>query len=414
MMQTNRLCRYCGAELDQLFADLGETPFANSYTTPEVLARIGEKRYPLRVFHCSACHLVQTDETPIPEAIFAEDYAYFSSYSTSWVAQAKRYAEATIERFSLDSSSTVIEIASNDGYLLQHFHARDIPVMGVEPTASTARAAIAKGITTQIAFFGIETAAALREERFAADLMVANNVLAHVPDIHDFLAGFTLLLRRDGVLTLEFPHILSLIRGGHFDTIYHEHYSYLSLLFVEHALGRAGLRVFDLEGLPTQGGSLRVFAAHCDAPHRESSSVEACRELERQAKLDQDEGYAGFQDRIDHAKDSFQAFLLNARKAGRRVGAYGAAAKGNTLLNVCGATADDVIMVADKNPHKQGKLLPGSHIPVVAPTDLIAARPHDVIILPWNIADEIQSEMEPIRRQGGRFIVAIPETRPLP
>ena len=402
-------CRYCAAPLTQIFADLGETPFANAFITAEQVA--GERRYPLRVDVCAQCRLVQTDETPRPDAIFDDHYAYFSSYSTSWVAHAKRYADRMIERFSFGARSRVVEIASNDGYLLQHFAVRGIPAIGIEPAENTAKAAIAKGIRTEIAFFGADFAKRLRSSEGPADLIAANNVLAHVPDLHDFVGGIPTLLAPEGVATFEFPHLLNLIRESQFDTIYHEHYSYLSLLFVERALGDAGLRVFDIEHLPTHGGSLRVFATHRAASHRETAGVTACRALESAAQLDVDDGYAGFQSGIDRARDSFRGFLDHARRERKRITAYGAAAKGNTFLNVCGVTNADIAMVADRSPQKQGHLTPGSHIPVVTPEALIASRPDYVVILPWNLSDEIRREMQAIETAGGKFVVAIPETR---
>jgi SAM-dependent methyltransferase len=405
------VCRYCGASLDCLFADLGETPLANSFMTGERIALHSETKHKLRLYVCSTCRLVQTDITPLRESIFDQHYPYFSSFSTSWVAHAEAYADSMIERFGLGPRSLVVEVASNDGYLLRHFVARGIPAFGVEPAENAARTAMAVGVPTEIGFFGIELAERLRAENGTADVIAANNVLAHVPDLHDFLGGFARLLGPQGVATFEFPHLLNLIKEAQFDTIYHEHYSYLSLLLVERALGDVGLRVFDVEHLATHGGSLRVFAAHRRAIHADTNRVADCRRLEAAAHLDRDEGYAGFQACIERARTSFHGFLEQARRRSKRISAYGAAAKGNTFLNVCGATVANIMMVADRNPEKQGKLLPGSHIPVVTPEALIAARPDYVVILPWNLAAEIRTEMGAIETNGGRFVVGIPETR---
>ena len=404
-------CRFCGEALDTLFADLGTTPLSNAYVTAEDIAENRDTAYPLVVRVCPHCFLVQAEEVVAHSDIFDRNYTYFSSYSDSWVAHAKRYAEDMERRFALGPESLVVEVASNDGYLLQHFKAAGIPVLGVEPTAGTAEAAIAKGIDTRIEYFNEATGKQLAAEGSLADLTAANNVLAHVPDILDFVRGFTEILAPDGAATFEFPHILNLIRLNQFDTIYHEHYSYLSLLTVERVFAKAGLRVFDIEKLPTHGGSLRVFACLETAKHQPTATVAEMRAEERAAELDRLEGYTGFQEQIRKACADFRAFLAKARAEGKTVVAYGAAAKGNTFFNVCGITADDIPLIADRSHAKQGKFLPGSHIPIVAPEDLVAAKPDYVMIVAWNLAEEIRSQLAGLERDGTQFVVAIPETR---
>ncbi|MCP5433092.1 MAG: methyltransferase domain-containing protein [Alphaproteobacteria bacterium] len=401
-------CRLCGRPLEQTFADLGETPLANRNLKPGEEAC--EKRYPLIARVCGTCMLVQVDSSVPPEEIFS-DYDYFSSTSTQWVAHARQYAEAMRRRFDLGGASMVVEIASNDGYLLQHFKAAAIPVLGVEPAANVAAKAIAGGIRTEVAFFGVETAERLRKDGFAADLMAANNVLAHVPDVVDFAGGFAVLLKPEGVATFEFPHILRLIEGAQFDTIYHEHFFYLSLLAAERILKAAGLRVFDVEELTSHGGSLRIFVCRENAAHETTSRLEALRALERAAGLDELSGYAGLAPRIERAKASFLDFLARAKAEGKTVAAYGAAAKGNTFLNVCKVRHPDIVAVYDANPSKQNKLTPGSHIPILPPARMLDQRPDFVVILPWNIADEILAVLRPLSDWHGRAVVAIPETR---
>jgi SAM-dependent methyltransferase len=405
-------CRFCGAPLTTTFVDLGETPLANSYVTPDEIAAGRDRRYPLHARVCGECFLVQVDEPVRAEAIFA-DYAYFSSFSASWVEHARRYAEAMTARFRLGRQSLVVEIASNDGYLLQHFHAAGIPVLGVEPAANIAPAAIAKGVPTEVAFFGRATAERLNQRGVAADLMAANNVLAHVPDIRDFVTGFAMLLKPDGVATFEFPHLLNLIRETQFDTIYHEHFSYLSLVAIETIFAATGLRAFDVEEIPTHGGSLRLFACRADAPHRETGRLADLRAKEREAGLDRLDAYRGFAPRVETVKRSFLAFLAQARAEGKSVAAYGAAAKGNTFLNVCGVTKANIGWAFDRSTAKQGKLLPGSHIPVLAPEGIGEIRPDYLIVLPWNLIDEIKADMGFIVQWGGRFVIGVPETRVL-
>jgi SAM-dependent methyltransferase len=398
--------------LTETFVDLGAMPLANSFITANEIA--GERRYPLHVRVCPSCLLVQADHSVPPDAIFSADYAYFSSYADTWVEHARQYADAIIERYTLGPGSLVVEIASNDGYLLQHFKNRGVPVLGVEPAANVADAARAKGIPTEVTFFGRASAARLAAAGHRADLMAANNVLAHVPDIRDFVGGFALLLKPEGVVTFEFPHLFNLIRQTQFDTIYHEHYSYLSLFTVEHILEAAGLKAIDVEELPTHGGSLRLYAAKRTSTHAESARLDEVRNKEREAHLDRPEGYRGFSDRVQAARASFLSFLANARRQGKRVAAYGAAAKGNTFLNYCGVTASDVACVFDRSVAKQGKLSPGSHIPVLAPQKLADVKPDFLIILPWNLADEVQRTNAALRTWGGRFVIGIPQTRVLP
>lgn len=400
-------CRFCAQPLTDTLVDLGEQPPSNSYLTS---ADADESFYPLKAMVCGKCRLVQLDTTVDPGAIFHDDYAYFSSFSSTWVAHAKTYAESMIERLGLDRASKVIEIASNDGYLLQHFVAAGIPVLGVEPSASVARAAREKGVETQEVFFNAQTAQKLRAEGHEADLIAANNVLAHVPDINGFVSGFAVLLKDDGVLTVEFPHLLNLLDGVQFDTIYHEHYFYLSLLVVEAVFSAHGLRVFDVEELFTHGGSLRVFACKRDsAVHVEGSGLARVRAKETQAGIADGSAYGGFQNKVDAVRDGLLTFLSDARASGKTVVGYGAAAKGNTLLNYCGVSANDLDFVADANAWKQGRFLPGSRIPVLAPEHILSAKPDYVLILPWNLRSEISNEQKYIRDWGGQFVVAIPK-----
>lgn len=402
------ICRFCSAVLRQSFADLGATPLANSYLDP-ARAQEPEPVYPLHARVCTQCRLVQVDALAIPEEVFG-NYAYFSSYSASWVEHARRYADAAISRWSLSPASRVIEVASNDGYLLQHFIAAGIPVLGIEPAANVAEAARAKGVPTEVAFMGRQTAQRLVAEGVLADLIVANNVLAHVPDIKDFVEGLRILLRPAGVMSIEFPHLLRLIEGVQFDTIYHEHYSYLSLLAVERIVATQGLKVFDVEELSTHGGSLRVWL--CRAEHtapQETAGLRKVRADEADAGFDMDAAYTGFQSRVLAVREGLVRFLREAKAAGRVVAGYGAAAKGNTLLNYCGVGPDLVAYVVDLNPHKQGCLLPGSRIPIHAPDRIAHTRPDYLLILPWNLKDEISAQMSEIRSWGAKFVTAVPE-----
>lgn len=406
---TQPTCRFCHAPLSLDLIDLGEQPLSNAYLTQAQLDSGKEGFYPLHVRVCEACWLVQADDPVAHDAIFDDDYAYFSSYSPGWVAHAKHYAEAMKVRFGLDADSLVAEVASNDGYLLQHFVAMGVPVLGIEPTANTAAVAIDKGVPTEVAFFNAATAAALAGRGIRADLMAANNVLAHVPDIADFVAGFPILLKPEGVLTFEFPHLLKLIELVQFDTIYHEHFSYLSLLAVEKVLAANGMKAFDVEQLPTHGGSLRLFCAHEGAGHAETQALRDMRAAEAAAGLDSRAPYESFTARAEAVRDGLVAFLDRAEAEGRRVAAYGAAAKGNTFLNYAHIAAPRIEAVFDANVHKQGRYLPGSHVPILAPSEIATVRPDYLIILPWNLKDEIVAQMAMIRGWGGRFVVAVPE-----
>lgn len=401
-------CHFCGEPLQVVFADLGETPLANSNLRPEDVAK--ERKYPLVARVCGKCLLVQVDDAVPPSDIFS-DYDYFSSYSKSWVSHAERYCADMRQRYRLGPDSLVVEVASNDGYLLQHFVAAGVPVLGIEPAANVAQAAIDKGVPTEVLFFNAETAKGLAAKGLRADLIAANNVLAHVPQTRDFVKGFAVLLKPEGVATFEFPHLLRLIEGLLFDTIYHEHFFYLSLLAVESILGSAGLRMFDVEELPTHGGSLRIFACHEQASHATTARLGKMRQEEQAAGLSTLDGYRGYNARIEAAKASFLSFMADAKAGGKTVAAYGAAAKGNTFLNVCGVRHPDICAVFDRNTAKQGKLTPGSHIPILSPDKLGELKPDYVVILPWNIAREIQSEISEISEWGGRSVIAVPSTR---
>jgi SAM-dependent methyltransferase len=404
-------CRFCGRALTTTLVDLGRMPLANSYITAAEMA--AERRPPLRVCVCSDCLLVQAIDTVPADEIFS-DYAYFSSYSDSWIEHARRYADTAIERFRLGPKSLVVEIASNDGYLLQHFQARGIPVLGVEPAANVARAALARGIATEVAFFGTATAKRLAAQGRRADLMPANNVLGHVPDICDVLAGFAILLKPDGVATFEFPHVLNFIRDVQFDTIYHEHFSYLSLLSVERVLAATGLKSIDVEEISTHGGSLRLYATKQESAHVPTPRLDRVRAKERSAGLDRIEAYGGFAARVEAIKTGFNDFVARAKADGKVIAAYGAAAKGNTFLNYCGVTANDIICVFDRSAAKQGKLLPGSHIPIVAPERLGDLKPDYLVILPWNLESEISALNAMMTSWGGKFVVAVPQLRIFP
>ena len=403
-------CRLCGAKLNRSLVDLGMTPLANAYVTPAQADDGVDRPYPLHARVCDTCLLVQVDEVVDPTAIFT-DYAYFSSYASSWVDHARRYAGMMMERFGLDSGATVMEVASNDGYLLSHFLAAGVRVLGIEPAVNVAAVARGNGVPTIETFFNAESAMQIAAQYGCADVVVANNVLAHVPDLFGFAAGFTAILRPEGVATFEFPHLLNLIEDVQFDTIYHEHYSYLSLLVVEKVLRSVGLRVFDVERLATHGGSLRVFACHARAGYQAALGLRLVRTLEAEAGLDEPARYDRFAEQVKGVQSRFQAFLQDRKARGHRLAAYGAAAKGNTFLNSCGITQSDITCIADKNPTKQGRLLPGSHIPIVPPDALMQAPPDDLLILPWNIADEIARDMQPLRDAGTRFWVARPDIR---
>ena len=403
-------CNFCKTQLRHSFVDLGAMPLANSYLE-DLKAAEREPSYPLHARVCHSCFLVQVESVVQAEEIFS-DYAYFSSYSESWVAHARAYTEMATRRFGLGADSLVAEVASNDGYLLKHFVAAGIPVLGIEPAANVAKVAVENGVRTQVAFFGRETAERLRGEGYSADLMAANNVLAHVPDINDFVSGFRILLKPDGVATFEFPHLLNLIDEVQFDTIYHEHFSYLSLLAVEKIFAAHGLSVFDVEELPTHGGSLRVYARHSDSTrHADGPGLASVRRKEREAALDRLDSYSGFEARVVAVREALMEFLNTAKAEGKVVAAYGAAAKGNTLLNYCGVGADLIPFVVDRSAAKQGRYLPGSHIPILAPEKIAQEKPDYVLILPWNLRDEIISEMRDVFAWDGQFVTAIPELR---
>lgn len=403
-------CRFCGMLLDWDFIDLGNTPLANSYVTLEDIAQGRDTRYPLHARVCPSCHLVQVEAAVSPQAIFS-DYAYFSSYSDSWIEHARYYATSMIERFHLGPDSLVVEVASNDGYLLQHFVGAGVPVLGIEPAANVVEEARRKGVRTELAFFGVETARRLAAGGVRGDLIAANNVLAHVPWIGDFIQGFNIILKPEGVATFEFPHLLKLIQELQFDTIYHEHYSYLSLLAVDNVLAYAGLRAFDVEELGTHGGSLRLFVCHKGASYLETERLAALRDSERANELDRRDGYKGFGAKVAEVQRGFVSFLQGVRKEGKIVAAYGAAAKGNTFLNVCGITAKDIICVFDRSTAKQGLFLPGSHIQILAPESICEKRPDYLVILPWNLREEIMGQMSVIRSWGGKFVTAVPRVR---
>jgi len=407
------VCRACGAELSDIFVDLGLSPVSNAFIKQEDAVR-GEVFLPLVARVCRQCWLVQLDRVERPDSLFTDDYVYFSSCSTSWVEHARRFVEQVTARFALGRGSFVVEIAANDGYLLQWFVQAGIPCLGIEPTTNTAAAARARGVPVREVFFGRATAAELAGEGRRADLIIGNNVLAHVPDLHDFVGGLPLLLATDGVVSFEFPHLLALIRGVQFDTIYHEHYSYLSLTALQPVFARAKLRVFDVERLPTHGGSLRLLLCHATARHGETSAVRALLAEEAAAGLTRSETYAAFGEKVRESKRALLEYLIAAKRAGRRIAAYGAAAKGNTLLNYCGIRTDFIDCVADANPTKQGRLLPGTRIPVVAPEEIFRLRPDDLLILPWNLRDEIVEQMAGIRAWGGRFVLPVPRVALLP
>jgi SAM-dependent methyltransferase len=402
-------CRNCGSDLSLELCDLGMQPPSNYNLKPEELNGV-EEFMPLRALVCESCWLVQLDYFEDAGRLFSDDYAYFSSFSTSWLAHAKAYAEAMTKRFGLTGDSFVVELASNDGYLLQYFKGAGMRVLGVEPSANVAQAAKANhGIDSAIDFFGVATAKALAAKHGKADLMAANNVLAHVPDIRDFVGGVPEILAPEGAMTFEFPHLLSLLTRNQFDTIYHEHFSYLSLLAVQSVLKTAGLRVFDVEEIPTHGGSLRVFCCHEGAAHAETPAVAACLATERAAGLAAPEVYRAYQARVDKVKHDLLKFLIAVREEGRTVMGYGAPAKGNTLLNYAGIRKDLMHSVVDRSPQKQGRFLPGTHLPVYAPEKIEELRPDYVVIMPWNLREEIAAQLAHIRDWGGKFVVAIPE-----
>ncbi len=406
----NHHCNFCKTPLEHTFCDLGKSPRSNAYLKDEDLTK-NEPYYPLHVYVCDQCFLVQLKQFEAIDEIFSDEYAYFSSYSTSWLRHAETYVKSMIQRFGYNEESQVIEVASNDGYLLQYFHKENIPVLGIEPCANVAAAAEKIGIPSLLKFFGVETAKELVKQGIMADLLLGNNVLAHVPDINDFVAGMKLILKADGIITMEFPHLLQLMEKNQFDTIYHEHFSYLSFLTVEKIFAKQGITLFDVEELPTHGGSLRIYGRHTENSTRVvSDRVSALKKRESIHGLDQLATYRTFQQQSLKAKESLLQFLEKAKKEGKTVVGYGAPAKGNTLLNFCGVRKDLIAYTVDRSPHKQGRYLPGTHIPIQTPEMISRTKPDYLLILPWNLKEEIMEQMAEIRSWGGQFVIPIPYT----
>jgi SAM-dependent methyltransferase len=406
------LCRFCRARLAKTFVDLGMSPLCQTHIEPHQLNHM-ERFYPLHAWVCENCWLVQLEEYVSPDQIFS-DYAYFSSYSDSWVEHARRYAEAMIARLQLGPDSLVMEIASNDGYLLQHFKARGVPCRGIEPAANVAEAAVAKGIPTTLRFFGRRTADEMARDYGRPDLLLGNNVLAHVPDINDFVDGMRILLKQGGVITMEFPHLLKLMEENQFDTIYHEHFSYLSFATVEKIFAHHGLRLFDVEQIPTHGGSLRIYACHHnDRTHATAPAVAQLRALEIERGLQNGAVYEQFEARVKETKRKLLGFLIEAKEQGKAIAGYGAPGKGNTLLNYCGIRTDFLDYTVDRSPHKQGRFTPGTHIPILAPERIRETKPDYVLILPWNLTREIMEQCRYVREWGGKFVVPIPTVKVL-
>lgn len=413
MAHPETACRSCGHPLSHTFVDLGMSPISNDNLRADQLMQM-EPFYPLHAFVCDRCWLVQLPEVKRREEIFTSDYAYFASFSDSWLEHCRRYVEAVVPRFGLGAKSHVTEIASNDGYLLQYFVAKKIPVLGIEPSANVAEAAVKKGIPTRVEFFGTAYAKKLAAEGIRSDLVIGNNVLAHVPGLNDFVGGLKVLLKPDGVVTMEFPHLMRLVEGNQFDTIYHEHFSYFSLIAVQAVFARHGLAVFDVDELPTHGGSLRLYARHeGDASKPVTAKVRDLLARERAGGMDGLGYYRSFGEKVRETKRRLLDFLLAAKRQGKQVVGYGAPAKGNTLLNYCGIRADFLDYTVDRSPQKQGRFLPGTHIPIFAPDKFRETRPDYVLILPWNIRDEIVEQMKHIREWGGKFVVPIPEVKVL-
>ena len=404
-------CRHCNSTLEQVFVHLDYSPPCNAMLTKSQLNE-PEQHFPLKVYVCNKCFLVQVDEVKKADEIFNDDYTYFSSYSTSWLAHAEKYVDMMIERFGFNKNSRIIEIASNDGYLLQYFKQKKVPVLGVEPTANTAEVAKQKGIETIVDFFGSEFASNIlvaQDEK--GDLILGNNVLAHVPDINDFVKGMKIALNENGVITMEFPHLLNLVEKSQFDTIYHEHFSYLSFITVKQIFNSQGLELFDVQELPTHGGSLRIFAKHMEnTSHAISERVEKMIEKEKYYGLDTKKYYEGFQEKTNKIKNDLLEFLIKKKKEGKKVIGYGAAGKGNTLLNYCGLKGNDLLkFVVDASPYKQNKFLPGSHIPVYDKDSIEKYRPDFILILPWNLKKEIIKQLDYVRGWGCKFVIPIPD-----
>jgi SAM-dependent methyltransferase len=401
-------CRFCGGELRHTFVDLGMSPLCENYLTAEQLNQ-GEMFYPLHVYVCGNCFLVQLREYVRPERIFT-DYAYFSSYSDSWLCHAKVYADLIAERFKLDAQSQVVELGSNDGYLLQYFVKKGIPALGIEPAANVAETAVQKGVPTIVKFFGVETARELVADNSNADLIIGNNVLAQVPDLNDFVAGMNILLKPSGVITMEFPHLMRLINESQFDTIYHEHFSYFSFATVERIFAAHRLTIFDVEELSTHGGSLRIYARHNGAADKPVTiRVKNLKATEEAAGVSCLETYLSFADKVEETKRKLLEFLIKAKRQGKSIAGYGAPGKGNTLLNYCGIRTDFIDYTVDRNPHKQEKFLPSTHIPIFHPDKIRETKPNYILILPWNLKDEVVEQMAHVRAWGGQFILPIPE-----
>lgn len=405
-------CRFCRNLLKHTFVDLGMSPLSNAYLKLDTINK-AEKFYPLHAYVCDNCFLVQLEEFETPDHIFS-DYAYFSSYSATWLRHAENYTELMIKRFDLNANSQVIEIASNDGYLLQYFQKQNIPVLGIEPATNVAKVAEEKGIPSLVKFFGVSTAKELVAQGKQADLLLGNNVLAHVPDLNDFVAGMKIVLKPDGILTMEFPHVLQLILQNQFDTIYHEHFSYFSFLTVEKVFATHGLTLFDVEELPTHGGSLRIYGQHNNGKKPVSDRISKLKTKEIDAGLEQRSTYLGFGEQVKATKRHLLSFLIDIKNQGKSVVGYGAPAKGNTLLNYCGIRTDLLDYTVDRSPYKQGLFLPGTHIPIYYPDRIMETKPDYLLILPWNIKDEIIEQMSHIRKWGGKFIVPIPKVEVMP
>lgn len=405
---TTPACRFCGTPLKHVFCDLGVAPLSNAFLKPEQLNRV-EPFYPLRVYVCAECFLVQLQQFETPENIFS-DYVYFSSYSDTWLEHARNYSKKMVTELHLNAKSQVVEVASNDGYLLQYFQEKGIPVLGIEPAANVARAAQERGIPTLVKFFGADAAHELAGKGIAADLLIGNNVLAHVPDLNDFVRGLKLLLKKQGVITLEFPHLLRLLQENQFDTIYHEHFSYFSFITAEKVFSRHGFVLFDVEEISTHGGSLRIFARHDDDDSKPiENRVIELRSRELATGLDRLDTYAQFAEKVKEAKRKLLDFLIQAKREVKTVVGYGAPAKGNTLLNYCGIGPELVAYTVDRSPHKQGLFLPGTHIPIYHPDKIKETKPDYLLILPWNLKDEIMGQMALIRNWNGKFVLPIPQ-----
>ncbi len=413
-MTAKGTCRFCNTQLKHTFADLGMSPVSNANIREEDL-KSAESFYPLHAYVCDNCFLVQLEEFQAPDEIFNDDYAYFSSYSKSWLEHARNYSLMMMERFGYDENSLVVELASNDGYLLKNFVEREIPVLGIEPSENCANVAREAGVRSIVKFFGVDTARELVAEGYRADLLIGNNVLAHVPDINDFVGGQKIILADSGVITIEFPHLMRLMEHNQFDTIYHEHFSYLSLLTVEKIFAAHGLVIFDVDEIPTHGGSLRIYARHdADTDKAVTGKVVDLRQREIEAGLTDIPTYTAFSEQVKETKRKLLEFLIEAKRAGKSIVGYGAPAKGNTLLNYCGIRNDFLDYTVDLSPHKQGRYLPGTHLPIHDPEKIKQSKPDYVLILPWNLKDEVMDQMADIRAWGGQFVVPIPEVKVYP